>query len=119
MSRSKALPSSRDVGVSSSATSLLSCVAPARPVPPERQASPRRCVGSRLVPSAARTSRRSSARPVWLVLIAIGSVQFGAALAKLLFDEATPTTVVWLRLLFSALVMLAVARPSLAGREAG
>jgi inner membrane transporter RhtA len=71
------------------------------------------------VPSAARTSRRSSARPVWLVLIGIGSVQFGAALAKLLFDEVTPTTVVWLRLLFSALVMLAVARPSLAGREAG
>ena len=55
---------------------------------------------------------------MWLVLIGIGSVQFGAAMAKLLFDEVTPTTVVWLRLLTSALVMLVATRPQVRGRSA-
>ena len=54
---------------------------------------------------------------MWLVLIGIGSVQFGAALAKLLFDEVTPTTVVWLRLLTSALVMLVATRSHARGRS--
>jgi inner membrane transporter RhtA len=52
------------------------------------------------------------------VLIGIGSVQFGAAMAKLLFDEVTPTTVVWLRLLTSALVMLVATRPHVRRRSA-
>ncbi|QIG42245.1 EamA family transporter [Nocardioides anomalus] len=55
--------------------------------------------------------------PVWLVLIGILSVQFGAAVAKTLFDEVSPTTIVWLRLAASAAVLLAVARPSLRGRS--
>ena len=67
---------------------------------------------------AARLAASTAARPVWLVLVAIASVQVGAAVAKLLFDEVSPTAVVWLRLLTSALVLLAVARPSLAGRSA-
>ena len=50
------------------------------------------------------------------MLIGILSVQFGAGVAKTLFDEVSPTTVVWLRLAFSALVLLAVARPALRGR---
>jgi inner membrane transporter RhtA len=54
--------------------------------------------------------------PVWLVLAGILSVQFGAGIAKSLFDEVAPTTIVWLRLLTSALVLVAVARPRLAGR---
>jgi inner membrane transporter RhtA len=54
--------------------------------------------------------------PVWLVLIGILSVQFGAGVAKTLFDEASPTTVVWLRLATSAVVLLVVARPVLRGR---
>ena len=54
--------------------------------------------------------------PVWLVLVGIVSVQLGAGFAKLLFDEVTPTMLVWLRLVFSALVLLAVARPHLRGR---
>jgi inner membrane transporter RhtA len=54
--------------------------------------------------------------PVWLVLIGILSVQFGAGVAKTLFDEASPTTIVWLRLAASALVLAAVARPALRGR---
>jgi inner membrane transporter RhtA len=60
----------------------------------------------------------SSARvsPVWLVLFGILSVQFGAGVAKTLFDEVSPTTIVWLRLVTSAVVLVAVARPALRGR---
>jgi inner membrane transporter RhtA len=54
--------------------------------------------------------------PVWLVLGGILSVQFGAAIAKTLFDEVSPTTIVWLRLATSTVVLLAIARPSLRGR---
>lgn len=52
-----------------------------------------------------------------LVLVGIGSVQFGAGLAKTLFDEASPTELVWLRLATSALLLLAFARPRLSGRD--
>ena len=55
--------------------------------------------------------------PVWLVLIGIASVQLGAAVAKTLFDEVSPTGMVWLRLLTSALVLYAVVRPDLRGRS--
>lgn len=55
--------------------------------------------------------------PVWLVLIGILSVQFGAGVAKSLFDEVAPTTIVWLRLVTSALVLVALARPALRGRS--
>lgn len=63
------------------------------------------------------TATKSSAvSPVWLVLVGILSVQFGAGIAKSLFDEVDPTTIVWLRLAASALIMLAIARPVLRGR---
>jgi len=63
-------------------------------------------------------ARKSSLRvsPIWLVLVGILSVQLGAGVAKTLFDDASATTVVWLRLATSALVLLAVARPALRGR---
>jgi inner membrane transporter RhtA len=63
-------------------------------------------------------ARKSSlpASPIWLVLIGILSVQFGAGVAKTLFDEASPATIVWLRLAASAVVLLVVARPVLRGR---
>lgn len=63
-------------------------------------------------------ARKSSVgvSPIWLVLVGILSVQFGAGVAKTLFDEASPTTIVWLRLAASALVLAAVARPVLRGR---
>ena len=60
----------------------------------------------------------TSARPVWLVLGAILSVQVGAALSKGLFDVLSPTAMVWLRLAASTLVLLLLARPRLAGRSA-
>jgi inner membrane transporter RhtA len=66
------------------------------------------------------TSRNSSRRlvsPVWLVLVGILSVQFGAGVAKSLFDDVAPTTIVWLRLVTSALVLVAFARPQLRGRS--
>ena len=59
------------------------------------------------------TSRLS---PVWLVLIGILSVQFGAGIAKSLFDEVPPTVIVWLRLATSAVVLTLVARPLLRRR---
>ncbi len=60
------------------------------------------------------TSRFS---PVWLVLGGILSVQFGAGIAKELFDEVTPTAMVWLRLVASAVVLGLIARPVLRGRS--
>jgi inner membrane transporter RhtA len=54
--------------------------------------------------------------PVWLVVIGILSVQLGAGIAKNLFDDADPLTLVWLRLLTSALVLGLVVRPQLRGR---
>lgn len=54
---------------------------------------------------------------MWLVLAGIGTVQLGSSLAKTVFDEVSATTVVWLRLLASALILLAVARPALRGRS--
>jgi inner membrane transporter RhtA len=65
-------------------------------------------------------TRNSSHRlvsPVWLVLVGILSVQFGAGIAKSLFDEISPTTIVWLRLVTSAIVLVAIARPVLRGRS--
>jgi inner membrane transporter RhtA len=56
--------------------------------------------------------------PVWLVLIGILSVQFGAGIAKSLFDEIAPTVIVWLRLVTSAIVLTLVARPVLRHRSA-
>jgi inner membrane transporter RhtA len=44
------------------------------------------------------------------------SVQFGAGIAKDLFDEITPTAMVWLRLVTSAVVLGLLARPVLRGR---
>lgn len=53
---------------------------------------------------------------MWLVLTGILSVQFGAAVAKHLFDVVSPTAMVWLRLMSSAVVLVAMARPRLRGR---
>lgn len=59
----------------------------------------------------------SQAQAVWLVVGGIVSVQVGAAIAKDLFDEIPPTAMVWLRLLTSAVVLVAIARPSLRERS--
>lgn len=54
--------------------------------------------------------------PVWLVLIGIVSVQFGAAVSKGQFGVIPPVGMVFLRLLTSSLILLAFARPRLRGR---
>lgn len=54
--------------------------------------------------------------PQVLLLGSIASVQFGAAFATQLFDDAGPGGMVLLRLLLSAIVLLAVTRPSLRGK---
>ena len=63
-----------------------------------------------------RVPERPALSPVWLVLTGILSVQFGAAIAKSLFDQVDPTTMVWLRLATSAVVVAALARPRVRGR---
>jgi len=65
--------------------------------------------------SDSRLPTRSTA--VGLVLIGILSVQFGAGAAKTLFDEVSPTGLVWLRLASSSIVLLLIARPRLRGRD--
>lgn len=51
------------------------------------------------------------------MLVGIASVQLGAGVAKNLFDEISPTGLVWIRLASSSLVLLAIARPRLSGRD--
>jgi inner membrane transporter RhtA len=58
----------------------------------------------------------SKVPPVWLVVFGIASVQLGAAIAKNLFGDAAPMTLVWLRLATSAVVLGTVVRPTLRGR---
>jgi inner membrane transporter RhtA len=56
---------------------------------------------------------------VWLVLGGIFSVQFGAGIAKSLFDLVPPTAMVWMRLVTSAIIFLVIARPRVRGRTRG
>ncbi len=65
--------------------------------------------------SDTRLSGRGTA--IGLVLIGIASVQLGAGVAKNLFDEISPTGMVWLRLASSSLLLLLIARPRLGGRD--
>ena len=55
--------------------------------------------------------------PIVLVLVGIASVQLGAGIAKSLFDEVSPSALVFLRLATSSLVLLVWARPRLRGRS--
>ncbi len=59
----------------------------------------------------------SRVSPVWLVLIGIFSVQFGAGVAKMLFGPVSPTAMVWLRLVTSSLIFCLLARPRLKGQS--
>jgi inner membrane transporter RhtA len=59
----------------------------------------------------------ASVPPAGLVLLAAASVQFGAALARTLFDDLGPGGTVLLRVLFAAVVLGLVWRPSLRRRS--
>jgi inner membrane transporter RhtA len=54
--------------------------------------------------------------PVWLVLVGILSVQFGAVVSKGQFGEIPPVGMVFLRLITSSLILLAFVRPPLRSR---
>jgi inner membrane transporter RhtA len=56
--------------------------------------------------------------PTLLVLAAVTSVQFGAALAKSLFDEIGAGGTVFVRVLSAAIVLALIWRPRLAGHDA-
>jgi inner membrane transporter RhtA len=68
-------------------------------------------------PGARRRPAVESVPAPALVLTSIASVQMGSALAARLFDRAGPAGVVWLRLAFGAVIMLALSRPALRGRS--
>lgn len=57
--------------------------------------------------------------PTGLVLLGIGSVQFGAAIAKGLFDSLGPGGTVFFRISLAALVLLLLWRPKLGGYARG
>jgi inner membrane transporter RhtA len=57
--------------------------------------------------------------PALLVLLAAGSVQFGAGLAATLFDDVGPGGAVFLRVAFAALLLGLFWRPALRGRQRG
>jgi inner membrane transporter RhtA len=67
--------------------------------------------------SVAGKSEVAAGTAIALVLVGIASVQLGAGIAKNLFDEVSPTAMVWLRLATSSLVLVLVARPALRGRD--
>jgi inner membrane transporter RhtA len=54
--------------------------------------------------------------PTLLVVVAVSSLQFGAAFAKTIFDEVGPGGTVFLRVLFAAVVLVAIWRPAVRGR---
>lgn len=61
--------------------------------------------------------RTDAIPPQVLLLGGMASVQFGAAFANKLFDQASPAGVVLLRLAFAALLLVAFTRPRLTGRS--
>ena len=62
-------------------------------------------------------SRADRIPPTLLVLAGVASVQFGAAIAKSLFDEIGPGGTVFVRVLFAALLLAAIWRPALTGHS--
>ncbi|MCW2596002.1 MAG: Inner rane transporter RhtA [Jatrophihabitans sp.] len=85
---------------------------------------PRNAATSRPTGKIARVTSRSplpgradAIPPQVLLLAAVGSVQFGSAFANKIFPTAGPGGVAFLRVLFTAVVLLAIARPSLRGRD--
>jgi inner membrane transporter RhtA len=62
---------------------------------------------------------KADARGIALVVVAVSTLQVGAAFAVTLFDEVGSAGAALLRLGIAALILLAIWRPSLAGRPRG
>jgi inner membrane transporter RhtA len=65
----------------------------------------------RIAAGAEPGARLSRVPPTGLVLVAIASVQLGAAIAKSLFDDVGPSGAVFLRVAFAAALLWAIWRP--------
>jgi inner membrane transporter RhtA len=61
---------------------------------------------------------RAPAQAVALVLGGVTSIQFGAALAATLFDDLGPGGTSLVRLVFAAIILVAIFRPAVRGRSA-
>lgn len=57
--------------------------------------------------------------PVLLAVLAMLSVQSGAAVATFMFDDVGPAGAAWLRLSWAAAILLCLSRPALRGRRKG
>ena len=68
--------------------------------------------------AASRAIRVERVPPAALVIGAVSSVQFGAALAKSIFDEVGSGGTVFLRVLFAALVLALIWRPRIRAEPA-
>jgi inner membrane transporter RhtA len=66
----------------------------------------------------AQALKRGGAGGVPLIIVAITSLQFGAAIAGTIFDETGPAGTALLRALFAAVILLAIWRPNLRGHSA-
>jgi inner membrane transporter RhtA len=62
-------------------------------------------------------TRSSSGFAVLLVVVGLGCQEIGASIATMLFPQAGPLGMVMLRLVFSAALLLIIARPSLRGHD--
>ena len=62
-------------------------------------------------------SRPGASPAILLVIAGLACQEVGASLAVLLFDDVGPIGMVMLRLVFSALVLMLIARPSLRGHS--
>lgn len=69
-------------------------------------------------PASADAAQGRSALAAGLVGVGLISGEVGAALAVLLFDDLGPLGMVMLRLVFSALILMLIARPALHGHSA-
>jgi inner membrane transporter RhtA len=65
------------------------------------------------------TARAGRGTAAALVLVGLACQEVGASFAVLLFPQTGPLGIVMLRLVFSALLLLAIARPRLRGHRAG
>jgi inner membrane transporter RhtA len=72
---------------------------------------------TRATDDAAGRSFAGRVPPTVLVLVGIGSVQFGSAIARTLFDDVGPGGTVMMRIVFAAVALVVLWRPSLRGHD--